>query len=331
MELGRGHRSSPTGRRCGWRWPSRRRSCATPAATRRGSTPSCCSPTRWARRAPQLHLAPERELTLRRVGPLRRAAAPPQGARAGRLRARHAGVPLHRADGRRARAGAAAGERRARRGGADAADGRARRRRRHRQRRDRARAQARAPRPGGARDRRQRGRARGRARERRARSGSTSRSCRATCSTRSPASSTRSCRTRPTSPSATCRRSSRRSRPSPTWRSSAASTASRSCGGSCRRPSQRAPLVAIEVGMGMAETVGGMLREAGAAIDRGAARPRGDRARGGGAAVSAVDAADAAAFAAASREGESRCSRPTRSTGSRAIRRTRTRSRGSTS
>ena len=55
--------SSPTGRRCGWRSPSRRPSCATPAATRRGSTPSCCSPTRSATTRTALHLAPERELT----------------------------------------------------------------------------------------------------------------------------------------------------------------------------------------------------------------------------------------------------------------------------
>ena len=64
----------------------------------------------------QLHLAPERELTRAESDRFAALLRAPARARAGRLRARQARVPLHRADRRRARARAATRDRRARRG-----------------------------------------------------------------------------------------------------------------------------------------------------------------------------------------------------------------------
>ena len=75
------------------------------------STPSCCLRTRWgstARRSSWIPAAPSSGAAIRAFQDL---VAAPRRARAGRLPARHEGLPAHRAAGRLARAGPAARDR----------------------------------------------------------------------------------------------------------------------------------------------------------------------------------------------------------------------------
>ena len=122
-------------RRSRRRWRTVGDCSGPPAATRRGSTPSCCWPRRSAWAASGWCSTATTLLDARRGRALRRAARAARGARAGRLHPRAQGVPAPDAGGRPAGPDPATRDRAAGRGRAGAAARRARRRRRDGQRR----------------------------------------------------------------------------------------------------------------------------------------------------------------------------------------------------